>query len=49
LANIDDRFQNLSTTGVGTVTQRLKRASDDLAIIQKIMFYEQQLEEEAII
>jgi hypothetical protein len=49
LANIDDRFQNLSTTGVGTVTQRLKRASDDLSIIQKIMFYEQQLEEEAII
>ncbi len=49
LENIDDRFQSLSSVGDGSLKKRLTRAKEDLTAIQKIMFYEQQLEEELVI
>jgi hypothetical protein len=49
LQNINDRFQSLIGTGTGSLQQRLERAMNDLGAVQKIMFYEQQLEDELVI
>lgn len=47
LENLNDRFQSLSSSGSGHLRKRLETMMNEVKSIQKILFYERQLEEEA--
>lgn len=47
LENLNDRFQSLSSSGSGHLRKRLETMMSEVSSIQKILFYERQLEDEA--